>query len=177
MGVFGSTRCSHFLEHGQRQIDEIGHALDQYAAGTSLNAGVKGLGKELRAGFRRDAAGKRQAIRPQAHVAEEKHCRLAASQDARRGVHHPGGDSGAGRDGRYGRHTIALVPRLIRGQDQRGDLTGRCPRGCDCCCAIGGQAVCICRRPHPTRYRPCQSLDIGGERRVICAVMGSMVTQ
>jgi hypothetical protein len=91
---------AHFLKHGQRQIDEIGHALDRYAAGTSLNASVKSLGKELRAGFRRDAAGKRQAVRSQAHVVEEKHCRLAASQEARRGVHHPGGDSGARRDGR-----------------------------------------------------------------------------
>jgi hypothetical protein len=107
---------AHFLEHGQRQIDEVGHALDRYAAGTSLNAGVKGLGKELRAGFRRDAAGKRQAIRPQAHVAEEKHCRFAASQDARCGVHHLGGDSRAGGMGGTGATPLPSFHALSAGR-------------------------------------------------------------
>jgi hypothetical protein len=82
------------------RLTQLGHAFDGYAVGTSLNPGIKGLRKELPR-FRRDAAGKRQALRPQTRAAEEQHCRLPASQDARRGVHHPGGGSRARRDGRH----------------------------------------------------------------------------
>ena len=69
------------MNRASAEIDQIGHALDRYAAGTSLNAGVKGLGEELRANF---AATWPASAKPSARrlmPAEEKHCRLAASQD------------------------------------------------------------------------------------------------
>jgi hypothetical protein len=114
-------------------------------------------------------------FRPQAGAAEEEHCQLAASQNSHRGVHHRGGGSRARRHRWYGGYATALVPRCVRGQDQRRDLTGRYMRGSDCSCAIGGNAACVCRRAHPARDRPRQGLNIGGERRVVGAVIGSMV--
>jgi hypothetical protein len=143
------NHVAHFLEHGQRQIDEIGHALDRYAADTSLNAGVKGLGKELCAGFRRDVAGKRQGIRPQAHVAEEKHCWLAASQERAAASTIP--EATAVRSGMGGMRATPLpwFHALSAASSTWRPDRSLCAR-LRLLLPIGGQAVCNCGRPHQT---------------------------
>ena len=79
------------------------------------------------------------------------------------------------RRGSGGGRPVGLEPGGVGRQDQGRDLAGRCappaPRG-----RASAATVCASRRAwHPTRHRPREAGDVGGERRVVLGVIGGMV--
>jgi len=165
----------HVLECGKRMIDRIGHALDGDAAGPSRHARVRGRRHQARAGLACDAAGKGEPLLAECLAAQKDHRRLAALQDARGGVDRRIRDRPCRRHGRERRHAVPLVPSGIRGEDQGGDLAGRSACRRDRGSTVRGDAPRIGRGAHPTRDRPCQSLDVGSQGRVIGAVIGRVL--
>ena len=105
----------------------------------------------------------------------QQHRRLAGAQRARGVLHGVFGYARARGRGRHGRGPGALVPRGVAGQNQRRDLPGRRHRGGDRGGAVGRDGHRGRRGLHPAGERLGGGLDVGGERRIVVAVIGRVI--
>ena len=168
----------HVARAGQRlhrRVDDVGHAIDRHAAAAARDAGVRALRDQPRAGRRGDAV--RELQRLGAH-------RLAAEHDQR--GHAAAQDLGSLRDlrrvgRRLRRHRqrvgddAALVPRRVGRQDQRGDLAGMGARGLHRDGGIGAHGGRRRGGAHPGGDAARPALGVGGQRRIVRAVIGRLV--
>ena len=132
---------------------------------------------EARARLRRDAAGELERALPQ------RRARRAGSRVGSARAQHLGGSrrprpaaTGAALDRGRAATAGALVPGRVGRQDQGRDLAGRGARRGDRRGAVGGDGFGIGRGAHPGR-RPVlrRAFDVGGERRVVAAMIGRVV--
>ena len=157
------------------EVDHVRHAVDRIAARAASDARVGALRHHLAAGLAGDLLRQRQPVLAQRAVRHQDQRRLAALEDFRSGVDRRGGHRRALRDGADFGDAVRVVPGGVCGEDQRRDLTRR-----GACRGDGGRTIArdrlrIRRRAHPGRDRPRQSLDVGGERRVVIDVIGRVL--
>ncbi|MNO87480.1 hypothetical protein D3C76_789020 [compost metagenome] len=163
------------VEPGAGGVCEVGYPLDLEAPAPAGYARVLHRTEELRTCRRRDALGIGHGILCQGTTGHQQQAGPATAQGAGDIQQHIGGNAWRG----YRRHgccdLAACIPADIRGQDQAGDAA-RCGTGSlDRRRSGGSDRSNLCSGARPDRDGTCPTFDVGGQWRVVLAVMGGVV--
>ena len=156
-------------------IDRVGDAVDRIASATAFDPRVEGLGAETRASRGRDAMGIGQRIRVERVSRKQDECRFARVEG---GIHRLDGldvDNLRRRDRQGCGNNTALVPRRIRRQDQRRDVSGRDARDLDCLRRVGTDVFRPSGDARPPGYGARKTFRVGSKQRIERLVVGRLV--
>ena len=163
------------VEHPERLVDDIGHALERHPAAPALGARVRALRHQPGAGLGADLAGERQPVLAQRAAGQQQQRRLARAQHPRRLARSPparrrrraAGGTATGPEPSFhavsaGRIRVAICPGGVRA----AAIAAAPSAAID---IASGEVLTQCE----IGLR--QPLDVGGQRRVVLPVIGRVV--